>query len=78
MRKINIREEICYCITAYLNWVCQNSTYLNSMDPAIRGMDLVLGGYGPGISGMDSAIRGMDSAIRGMDPAIRDIYGPGN
>jgi hypothetical protein len=30
IRKINIREEICYCITAYLNRVCQNSTYLNN------------------------------------------------
>jgi hypothetical protein len=29
-RKINIREEICSCITAYLNRICQNSTYLNS------------------------------------------------
>jgi hypothetical protein len=28
IRKINIREEICYCITAYLNRVCENSTYL--------------------------------------------------
>jgi hypothetical protein len=30
IRKINIREEICYCITAYLNRVCENSTYLNN------------------------------------------------
>jgi hypothetical protein len=29
MRKINVREEICYCITAYLNRVCPNSRYLN-------------------------------------------------
>jgi hypothetical protein len=28
--KINIREEICYCITAYLILVCENSTYLDS------------------------------------------------
>jgi hypothetical protein len=28
--KINIREEICYCITAYLNRVCKNSTHLNT------------------------------------------------
>jgi hypothetical protein len=27
--KINIREEICYCITAYLIRVCENSTYLD-------------------------------------------------
>jgi hypothetical protein len=28
--KINIREEICYCITAYLIRVCKNSTYLDT------------------------------------------------
>jgi hypothetical protein len=36
MRKINNREEICYCITAYLNRVCKNSTYLNSTQALIR------------------------------------------
>jgi hypothetical protein len=30
--RINIREEICYCITAYLNRVCENSTYLDNTD----------------------------------------------
>jgi hypothetical protein len=29
IKKINIREEICYCITAYLIQVCENSTYLD-------------------------------------------------
>jgi hypothetical protein len=54
MRKINIREEICYCITAYLHWVCQNSTYLKQQDPEekkkIRGLKrgITSGGYAGG------------------------------
>jgi hypothetical protein len=34
MRKINIREEICYCITAYLNRVCEKFNVSEQEHPA--------------------------------------------
>jgi hypothetical protein len=43
--KINIREEICYCITAYLIRVCENSTYLDNTVQQCRffkGRDILI------------------------------------
>jgi hypothetical protein len=41
-RKINIREDSCYCITAYLNWVYQKSAYLNNKENKYQRRQLLL------------------------------------
>jgi hypothetical protein len=40
--KINVREEICYCINAYFNRVCENSTYLDNSDHLYLEFPLIL------------------------------------
>jgi hypothetical protein len=44
------------------------------MDPAIRGIDPVIGGYGPGIRGMDLAIRGMDPVLGVCVKICRSVF----